>query len=610
MKKTFAILALVAAAGAAAFYYYRYSAGAIIATGTPVVNSQDKAVSLEQGWSVHTQQSYYFTNQGSRILPYDWFLALEMPDSKEYFRGDENMRNLRYLPTAADSKWNPHGLPVGFVRGFDDKNQAWLGMTCAACHTGQIAYNGTTIRIDGGQTIADVDAFDLNLVAAMKKTAEDDEKFGRFATAVLGKNVTDASLATLRDALKKRTAALQARNDANHYQSPSMPQYGYGRTDAIGQIFNKVLVHMNNMPDNALPSDAPVSYPFLWGTHQSDVVQWTGFAPNGPFNIGSLIRNGGEVLGVYGEMDIPDDKNVHKYKSSIVVESIGLLEQWVAQLRSPKWPEKILPPVDRALADKGRIHYEKHCITCHAVVLRENEGRAYQSVLVDIDEVKTDSREYDNMVKLRKAGKFAGRKQAGVAGDVIVEQTNGLDPLINSVVGGLLEHPLESFKANIDIAKGEITAEAVNDAVKSHSPSKPGEETGTFLERIVGDFNTRRENLRTNPVVNHSLPMAPKKYKARPLTGIWATPPYLHNGSVPNLKEILLPAAQRSKTFHLGTREYDPAVGGYKDMAEFDGKPSFTFDTSLPGNSNSGHEYGAELTETQRQELLEFLKTL
>lgn len=609
MKKPLPIIALILIAGV--IFYFRKSAGTIIDTGAEVVNSKDKAVNLEQGWSVRTQQAYYFTNQGSRILPYAWFLALEMPDSQELFRGDDNMRNLRYLPTAPDSKWNPDGLPVGFVKGLDSNKQAWMGMTCAACHTGQIAYNGTQIRIDGGQTIADVDAFDLSLVAAMKKTSEDEEKFGRFASQVLGLTGTDEAKATLRDALKKRTAALNDRNEANHYQSPNMPQYGYGRTDAIGQIFNKVLYHMNNVPDNARPSDAPVSYPFLWGTHQSDVVQWTGFAPNGPLNIGSLIRNGGEVLGVYGEMDIPDDKKVHKYKSSIIVESIGLLEQWVATLRSPKWPGKILPPIDQALADKGKVHYDKHCVSCHAAVSRENEGMNYKSVLVDIDKVKTDPREYDNMVKLRKAGKFAGRKQAGVIGKEIPEETTGLDPLIHSVIGGLLEHPLESLKANITIAKGEITAETLNDAVNTIHSNNHGEDNTTVLERILADFNQRAMNLRTNPVLHKNLPIAPRVYKARPLTGIWATPPYLHNGSVPNLWEILLPADKRSKTFHLGTREYDPEKAGYKDMPEFDGKPSFTFDTTLPGNTNVGHEYGVtELDDAQRKELLEYLKTL
>lgn len=591
------------------FVIYKRPSWEVINTGDPVPGSKDKAVSLEQGWTVATQQAYYFTNQGSRILPYEWFLVLEMPDSQELFRGDKNMRNLRYLPTDADKKWNPDGLPVGFVRDIDLRKTTWLGMTCAACHTGQIAYNGKEIRIDGGQTMADIDAFDLSLVKAMDRTLEDGEKFGRFQEKLLGKDAPAGKSNELRDSLKKQTEALRYRNLVNHFNSPDMPEYGYGRTDAIGQIFNKVLVHMNELPENARASDAPVSYPFLWGTHQSDVVQWTGFAPNGPSNFGSLIRNGGEVLGVYGEMEIPEDKRVNRYQSSIIVESIGLLERWIAGLRSPRWPSGILPEIDKELALKGKIHYEKYCVECHATVTRENEGLAYKSVMTSIDEVGTDSREYDNMVKPRKAGKFAGRREAGIAGPIIPDETTGLGPLINSVVGGLLEQHLDTLKANITISKGAINVETLRESVKNHNFG----DAALSLDKLLMDFEQRMSNIRTNPVLNSSLPKVPKVYKARPLNGIWATAPYLHNGSVPNLREILLPAAKRSATFHLGTREYDPEAVGYKEAVEFEGRKSFVFDTSLPGNSNAGHEYGAkegQLDDTQRRELLEYLKSL
>ena len=57
-------------------------------------------------------------------------------------------------------------------------------------------------------------------------------------------------------------------------------------------------------------------------------------------------------------------------------------------------------------------------------------------------------------------------------------------------------------------------------------------------------------------------------YKARPLNGIWTGAPYLHNGSVPNLYELLLPAADRSKTFYLGSWEYDPVTVGYVNRPE------------------------------------------
>ena len=105
-------------------------------------------------------------------------------------------------------------------------------------------------------------------------------------------------------------------------------------------------------------------------------------------------------------------------------------------------------------------------------------------------------------------------------------------------------------------------------------------------------------------------PYAPRNilaYKARPLNGIWATAPFLHNGSVPNLYELLLPAEQRSRTFYVGSWKFDPEKVGYISR---NGRKAYKFDTTLPGNSNAGHEYGTDLSEEQRRDLLEFLKTL
>jgi hypothetical protein len=99
-------------------------------------------------------------------------------------------------------------------------------------------------------------------------------------------------------------------------------------------------------------------------------------------------------------------------------------------------------------------------------------------------------------------------------------------------------------------------------------------------------------------------------YKARPLEGIWATAPYLHNGSVATLYDLLQPPAHRPASFRVGARAFDPKKVGYVTDPSAAGN-SFVFDTTLPGNSNKGHVYGVgSLTETQRLELLEYLKTL
>ena len=96
-------------------------------------------------------------------------------------------------------------------------------------------------------------------------------------------------------------------------------------------------------------------------------------------------------------------------------------------------------------------------------------------------------------------------------------------------------------------------------------------------------------------------------YKARPLDGVWATAPYMHNGSVPNLYEMLLPASQRSATFRMGSTSIDPVKVGVDSSAA---GATFVYDTAKPGNRNTGHEFGAGLSDVQRWQLLEYLKTL
>jgi hypothetical protein len=94
------------------------------------------------------------------------------------------------------------------------------------------------------------------------------------------------------------------------------------------------------------------------------------------------------------------------------------------------------------------------------------------------------------------------------------------------------------------------------------------------------------------------------KYWAASLAGVWARSPYLHNGSVRTMAELLSPGGARPATWKRGSKVYDPAVMGFTN----DG--AYEFDTRVPGNSNQGHEYGTKLSAEEKRELIEFLKTL
>ncbi len=102
-------------------------------------------------------------------------------------------------------------------------------------------------------------------------------------------------------------------------------------------------------------------------------------------------------------------------------------------------------------------------------------------------------------------------------------------------------------------------------------------------------------------------------YANAPLDGLWLRAPYLHNGSVPTLRDLLEPAHRRPAVFFRGYDVYDPVrVGFISDVAEENGRRFFRFETKLPGNGNSGHEgpgYGTDLPAVEKDALIEYLKT-
>lgn len=100
-------------------------------------------------------------------------------------------------------------------------------------------------------------------------------------------------------------------------------------------------------------------------------------------------------------------------------------------------------------------------------------------------------------------------------------------------------------------------------------------------------------------------------YVAVLLDGVWLRGPYLHNGSVPSLRDLLNPVAQRPKKFYRGYDLLDGRnVGFVSNVPRVGGTPFVEFDTTLPGLSNVGHEYGTTLSAPEKEALLEYLKTL
>ncbi|MBI1195484.1 MAG: hypothetical protein GC138_06540 [Gammaproteobacteria bacterium] len=590
-------------------------------------DSADKIVYLEQNWDRWDSLWFYNTTQGSDFMPYDLFVNLEQTDNEKPFHDVENMSRFRYL--GQRESWdNPDGLPVGFVKD-SYQGHDYVGFTCAACHTGQINYRGTGIRIDGGPSLADMDGLLRALEKALTATLDDEAKLNRLAS--------NMSL----DPATARSTAQASRDWLRGYNRTNLPtntgkvvNYGYGRLDAFGRIYNRVLGHLTpGNSANANPPNAPVSYPFLWDTPQHDYVQWDGVADNnsGPpvGFLGPLGRNTGEVLGVFATFSLEDQKNHLGYKASVDKRNLVRLEKHLTSLESPQWPQDILPKIDQKLADEGKeVFYAYKCFLCHGddgTFRRDDKHRKVIAQFASVNIIGTDPQMASNALDYQgESGLFKGKKINLAGKDRFGETTHVVFALQNAAQGVIVARdPDKSWLR----ARAEWLYDVVT-ALFDNPVKQP-------TQRHV-DFE-----------INTDFPNNLNAYKARPLNGIWATAPYLHNGSVPNLYELFLPSCNdqeiaagkecRANHFTVGSREFDPVKVGLmnKDKGEYPGL--FEFDTSLPANHNAGHEYSAgrtavikvdadgkairkpdggfemewlpPITDTQRWALVEYLKT-
>ena len=144
--------------------------------------------------------------------------------------------------------------------------------------------------------------------------------------------------------------------------------------------------------------------------------------------------------------------------------------------------------------------------------------------------------------------------------------------------------------------------------LRLHDPAETGTEptrARAFSQAQAGYFNKFFAELETpgyEPPKEAPI-RSTGKYFAATLAGVWARSPYLHNGSVRTMRELLTPPAARASTFHRGSRTFDPAAMGCTDEGPY------VLDTTATGNSNAGHDYGSDLSEDQKRDLIEFLTT-
>ncbi|MDH1265936.1 cytochrome c [Pseudomonas sp. GD03944] len=588
-------LLLLAAVLAVALYFIAFP-------NLPHYQQPDKLHYLDQ-WSAEQRQTYYYTPQGTQVkgLQYEWFSALEMPFGKSKFATPDYLARFGFLvdPKQQPTALNPGNLPVGFARHEDSESGInYLDISCAACHTGELRYQGQAIRIDGGAALHSLastvptirgGSFGQSLGMSMAFTYYNPLKFRRFAKEVLGE-----AYPTGRDELRRDFKIVLDRllgtafNDWHRGLYPT--EEGFGRTDAFGRIANTVFGDAIDASNYRI-ANAPVSYPQVWDIWKFDWVQWNGSAMQ------PMARNVGEALGVgatlrlmqHNGQAVPENE---RYASSVRLHDLYTLEETLKHLKPPTWPQEVLGKIDMPLASRGRALFQENCAYCHAPDPKPRDERMapdrdpeWRMRIVSTDVIGTDSTTADNIADHR----FDISKLGWTP-----EELGRLDVTLQNIT------PSELDMRSISSAKGlaYITAYVENRAYR---------DAGV----------TPEERWRMD---GYGLPIGVQElrgYKARPLDGIWATPPFLHNGSVPTLFQLLSPVSERQTSFWVGNFEFNPKQVGFVSD-KFPG--GFLFDTTITGNGNRGHEFrdgcrqdgviGRALQPEERWALIEYLKVL
>ncbi len=520
--------------------------------------ASSSSIRLHQGWDDAQEQIFYHTPQGTVLLPTSWLAALQSPDGQPFMDPD-HMRRLGFIADDRSTA-NPYGWPIGFAinPAKDTGGVETVGLTCAACHTAEISYRGKTLRVDGGQANIDLDGFKKAINEAILATGSTPSRRESFIQRAVQFGSPADRIGAEFDA---RYRAVVDGTPERERVAADTTIAGPGRNDALAVIARVLFNYALRVPANTNRPTAPVDFPYLWNVWNLNWVQYNGSVSQ------PMSRNIGEALGVGAITHFIDPSTgalsaePERWRTSIPVRNLNALESLLESLQPPHWPDAVLGQIDGVRAKRGALLFSQNCAGCHGIrAIAGSKSDEWSVKVLPLTVIATDPNQATNF----RSTTYDGTKL-------------GLSLHTDAATG-------------LSLVTNAVRTQAYRDA------QIPPAQWGTF-------DGYGRPNVVTSPC----------GYKARPLVGVWATPPFLHNGSVPSVFALL--SESRPVKFLVGTTEYDPEKLGLSQAAA---PNTVVFDTATTGNSNSGHWFtddqtrlgriGRRLTDDERYDLIEYLK--
>jgi mono/diheme cytochrome c family protein len=588
------------------------------------------------------RKAFYHLAEGSELFPAAWLAAMDSVATGKPFLENLERFGLIVDPEGpvVESSRGKYPLPVGVTLVGSRTGRLMIGVNCAACHVGQMTVKDAVVRVDGGPNLLDIEGFYQEafrsfaatlrdrklLLAFLERIEKSSDKINALAGALREALKDPAVKVDLAEAIVARLLHLMGEDRArqadtkpdDYFRLLTLPSTKGINLDKsarallrsqttllknriesdikIRNVFDKAALDVEGKLAKALAELGPSGLALvearivflrrLKEQHSLDVPQY----PPGPGRVDAfvtarnLLFSEKDAIPASSPVRYPSiwnlaerkwlhwDANTNSVLERNIGQALGLgalatpdghstvlprnlhkLETLVRQLKAPAWPKEF-GKIDAEKSKQGRGLYVKYCAGCHEDHKGEDPNFKGFGVYT-LDEIGTDPERALNFARKLSDGKTA---------------------FVDALASKL---------------------RAIKKQAYLDSKITPEEQKNFDLPDAAIRW------------------VATKGYVARPLKGAWATAPYLHNGSVPTLDDLLVPAEQRPVVFPVGHREYNPEKLGYVStfsLVPKEQRPAMRiFDTRQKGNSNTGHsgeKFGTQLSPDDRKALLEYLK--
>jgi hypothetical protein len=566
-------------------------------------------VAQENGLSRADRSALWHMDEGIHYLPYGVIASLKRPLDSGVGLYDElflaRPERLGLLPDPHDAS----APPVGITISQDPDFVPMAGINCATCHTSAVSSRSqdgslTTFYIDGGSSQFAIDRLIQSMVFSVAYTLicptefsgfykryrartdgvagssdmspvglrqfVDGDDFGSMGDAV--RRAVDGDLSDLRMAINSRGTQLPggARTSLNSWAYPTEDEL----STAPGMYFylaRRLVFFLEKAQYASTPgvdgTESGLGRSNPWSVTKNMIADgmfhegkdsWSKEV-GGPINTPFIwdferqkwifwtgVTNSMLERNMAQGIALVTDFNWTTKETTISVKKLEAVSALVRKAKAPKWPEEILGSIDHDLAEAGKEVFRKNCLGCHDPMMGSSSPGSAEYHFYDVG---TDPEYFNGQV-----APFLGK----------------------DLFSSALEPFLEDVKAASFKREGVSDPEALQ------------------IGRLPSIWKAPTKNA----------------FAAKPLYGVWATGPFLHNGSVRTVRQLLTAPKDREKEFWVGSTILDVKNLGFLDeQMWFGSKVVTSCEKGCRGNSASGHDFGTGLSNPEKDQIIEFLKS-